>query len=130
MKKLLLISLVLVILDQATKFFIDGTTNCGAAFGILQGFNVLFIVIGVLVAGVLLVYRKRLEGIGFYGGILLFSGVIGNLIDRVFLGYVRDFIDVGFWPSFNLADSYNTIGIFLLIIYIWKYENKQSKIKK
>jgi len=127
MKKLLLISLLLIILDQITKFFIDGITNYGAAFGILQGFNILFIIIGMIVVAGILIYSKRLRGIGFYGGILLFSGTVGNLIDRIFLGYVRDFIDLGFWPSFNLADSYNTIGAALLVIYLWKYEKINKK---
>lgn len=130
MKRFLLIAAVLVVFDQLTKSFIKGTTNSGAAFGILQGYNLLFIIVGVIVAVVLLVYRKKLKGLGFYGGVLLFSGVIGNLIDRIFLGHVRDFIDLGFWPSFNLADSYNTIGVILLIIYIWKYENRQSKVEE
>ena len=111
---------ILVLLDQAAKYFIKGTVNYGAAFGILQGYKWLFIVVSLIAISVLIFYEKKLKGIGFYGGVLLFSGAIGNLIDRIFFGYVRDFIDLKIWPSFNLADSYNTIGIILLVIYFWK----------
>ena len=113
---------LLVLIDQISKYLLESSRNYGAAFGILQGYRILFIIIGILVVFFIIYYRKGFSGFGFYGMILLISGTIGNLIDRVFLGYVRDFIDLRFWPSFNLADSYNTIGVVLLIIYIWKSE--------
>lgn len=120
MYKSILIVAILVVLDQLSKVFIEGAINYGAAFGILQGYRILFIIVSLIVIGLIVFYRNKLKGIGYYGGVLLFSGTVGNLIDRLFLGYVRDFIDVGFWPSFNLADSYNTVGVVLLIIYIWR----------
>ena len=52
--------------------------------------------------------------------IFLISGIIGNSTDRILFGHVRDFINVGFFPVFNLADSFNFIGIVLLIILLWK----------
>ncbi|MBI5413847.1 signal peptidase II [Candidatus Peregrinibacteria bacterium] len=52
--------------------------------------------------------------------ILLISGAIGNLINRIFTGAVIDFIAFSFWPSFNLADSYLTVGAFLLVIFYGK----------
>ena len=51
---------------------------------------------------------------------LIFSGAIGNLIDRIFLGYVVDFIDIGLWPAFNVADSAITIGAIGIIYYLIK----------
>ena len=54
----------------------------------------------------------------FFG--LLIGGIIGNLIDRIMLGYVVDFIDFRIWPVFNLADSFVTISVIGLIFYLWK----------
>ena len=119
-KKFSLLALTLILLDQLTKYFFGTTKNYGAAFGILQGWKLLFVIISFFVIGFILYYKDKIEGYGYYGLILLFSGTIGNLVDRLVFGYVRDFIDLGFWPSFNLADSFNTIGVILLIIYFWK----------
>ena len=126
MKLLFLWVFLLVVFDQITKFFIHGTINYGAAFGILQGWQWLFVVVSVFMIGFLYYYRNKVKGYGYFGLVLLFSGVIGNLIDRIFYGYVRDFIDLGFWPSFNLADSYNSVGVILLIVYFWKFDNIKS----
>ncbi|MCX6763646.1 MAG: signal peptidase II [Candidatus Moranbacteria bacterium] len=59
-----------------------------------------------------------------YSLILILSGAISNLIDRLYYGCITDFIDLKFWPVFNLADSFIVIGIFLLII-----QNLKSKEK-
>jgi signal peptidase II len=96
--------------------------NTGAAFGIFQGHSsALKIVAGVgiivlLVTG-FLVYRRipalvsRLNIIAFG---LIMAGVAGNLIDRLRWGYVIDFIDVGIWPAFNIADSATTVGAVII----------------
>ncbi len=55
---------------------------------------------------------------------LQFGGAIGNLIDRVRLGHVTDFFDVGPWPIFNIADSSIVIGIGMMIFYFWFLEGK------
>ena len=120
MKKYLLISIALVLLDQITKFYFESSRNYGAAFGILPGWKWLFIVASFVVLGLVYYYKDKVKSYGAYGLVLLFSGVIGNLVDRLYLGYVRDFIDFGFFPSFNLADAYNTVGVFLLIAYFWR----------
>lgn len=117
MKNLLLISLVLILLDQITKFYFPGITNTGGAFGILKGLNLVFIVVSFLVLGFVFYYLKKTNKYEF---VLIFSGTIGNLIDRLFFGHVRDFIDLKIWPVFNLADVYNTIGVFLIIFYLLK----------
>ena len=121
MNKFFITGALLVALDQLSKLFISGSRNYGAAFGILQGWKWLFILAGLFVLGFIYYYKDKVKDYGFIGLILLFSGVVGNLIDRLYFGYVRDFIDVGFWPSFNLADSYNTLGVILLIIYFWRH---------
>ncbi|MEK6923057.1 MAG: signal peptidase II [Nanoarchaeota archaeon] len=126
MKRLIFSVIVLVLIDQLSKYLLESSRNYGAAFGILQGYKILFIIIGMMAIFLFIYYRKRFSGLGFYGMIFLLGGTIGNLIDRIVLGYVRDFIALGFWPSFNLADSYNTTGVVLLIIYVWKTEQKKA----
>jgi signal peptidase II len=95
--------------------------NTGAAFGLFPGSRVPFIVVSVVAIGVVLYlfFRETYRSVAnrvLLGCIL--GGAIGNLIDRVRLGYVVDFIDIGFgtarWPVFNAADSAVTIGVLLL----------------
>ena len=50
----------------------------------------------------------------------ILGGTIGNLIDRIAYGFVIDFLDFRIWPVFNVADSFVTIGVIGLIIYLWK----------
>ena len=117
MKHLLLLA-ILILLDQLTKFLFSNVKNYGAAFGILQGQILLFIIISLAVI-VFCVYYYKIKKLRL-PLILILAGTIGNLIDRLFLGYVRDFINLKIWPVFNLADSLNVIGIALLIYIIWK----------
>ena len=122
----LLLGLLLIILDQLTKiltfkksfFIINYTTNTGAAFGIFQGFNTILIFISFLVILFIILYLKRAKQ--HLPLILILSGIIGNLIDRILLGFVRDFIDIRIWPVFNLADFYITIGALILILHAYK----------
>ena len=72
--------------------------------------------------------RKRKEQI--LPVILIVSGLLGNLIDRVFRGFVVDFIDFKFWPVFNIADSCIFIGVIWLIIVILKEDFKEKENKK
>ena len=61
---------------------------------------------------------------------LQLSGAFGNIVDRIRLGSVTDFIDVGSWPVFNIADSCISVGMFLLILHIiisWKNEKKVNE---
>ena len=110
--------LLLILSDQITKYFFSFVFNTGGAFGILKGINIFFVIINVVILGVCLYYYKKKK---FRIPLLfLISGIIGNLIDRVYFGYVRDFISIGTFPVFNLADSFNFIGIVLLIVIFWK----------
>lgn len=105
--------LVLLALDLITKQIFGNIKNYGAAFGALEGFNWFFVAIGAIVIWILLKYRKKVNKYGFY---FLMAGVLGNLIDRVIFRYVRDFISINIWPSFNLADVFNVVGVILIII--------------
>lgn len=102
------IFLSLVFLDQLSKYFADKfgfviVQNKGVAFSLLNNIHPIFI---ALVLVVLL--RTCFNKIWF---VLIMAGGLSNLIDRIRLGYVVDFIDLKFWPVFNLADVFITIGM-------------------
>lgn len=96
--------------------------NTGAAFGILQNMNTLLGFISLAVIGMILFYYDRIpkDRLAQFCFAIILGGAIGNLIDRIRLGYVIDFIDFRIWPAFNVADSALTIGAVGLIIYFWK----------
>lgn len=99
--------------------------NVGVAFGLLQ-FGVLRWVLVAVALGVAVAIawsckeRKLKEHFVAWG--LIMGGALGNAIDRIFLGTVTDFIDVGFWPAFNVADSALTVGVVLLVWHAWRKE--------
>ncbi|NQV04595.1 MAG: signal peptidase II [Candidatus Omnitrophica bacterium] len=108
-------------------FHITFVKNTGAAFGLFKNGTVIFILISVaavvVIAGFILRSIRRgdfsLRPLFNSGLVLIVSGAMGNLIDRLRVGYVIDFIDVRIWPVFNIADTSITIGtIFLVISFI------------
>lgn len=153
---LLIITPLLLILDQLSKIFIDRNfflgesvtvfenffhityiRNKGAAFGILAGspWRVpFFVTVGVIACAALLWYLystradQKLLQIAL---VMVFAGAIGNIIDRVRLSEVIDFIDVHWyqhhWPAFNVADSAITIGVGLMIVDLWREERRLKK---
>ncbi len=95
--------------------------NTGAAFSLFQGRSTTLLLIGVIVIGVLIYYYRALpQGQPVLrlavGGVL--GGAVGNIIDRVRLGYVTDWIHVTHYPTFNIADSCITVGMITLAIYL------------
>ena len=110
------------LISEAGFFRIIHTHNTGAAFGLFQGHSfALTIVASVGIAVILLyalfIYRRFpiLENrLGRLALGLILGGAVGNLIDRLNLGYVTDFIDIGVWPTFNIADSAVTVGVIIL----------------
>lgn len=94
--------------------------NPGIAFSIAMPYFML-IILNILIFGVIIVYLLRNLNLTKYLSLftiaLLSAGAMGNLIDRIRLGYVIDFISIGSFPVFNFADSYITIAIFLLILF-------------
>ena len=121
--KLLVIFFFVLLLDQFTKYIIRTNLmvresipiidkifsitylrNTGVSFGLFKGFNILFIFITLIVLGffVYVYLKKRKYPVQFA---LIFAGIIGNLIDRIFFGSVIDFFNFHIWPVFNIADS-------------------------
>lgn len=96
--------------------------NRGAAFGILQNKQWFFILVTLLIFGGMgyMFYNYKIEGKLFLAAIvLIIGGGIGNLIDRIFRGYVVDFLQFSFFsPVCNLADYFITVGAVLLIISV------------
>jgi signal peptidase II len=135
-----LITILVIILDIVTKAIIVHKVayhesirvlpfinivhieNRGAAFGLFADFgNIFFIAVSIIAILFILYYlkavQKRLEIISLS---LVLGGAVGNLIDRIRIGKVTDFIDFyvnnWHWPSFNVADSALTVGI---ILFLW-----------
>jgi signal peptidase II len=97
--------------------------NSGVAFGLLRGNSTALLTCAVLLGLAAigwLVWSYRANTFLLIAGGLIAGGAIGNLLDRIRFGHVRDFIAVGPWPSFNLADSAITIGAVIAMIGIWR----------
>jgi len=89
--------------------------NTGAGFSLLQDHNLLLTAIGIIIISLLVYFFKTFKGHEKYFASLIIGGAFGNLVDRIFLGYVVDFIYLSFWPTFNIADASITIGAIGLI---------------
>ncbi len=141
----LVVALVCVLLDRATKYLaaafiglgeskiaIDGVLNFtyirneGMAFGLLSDKRYIFIIASVILLAAILVflfiYRKQ-ANVWFKASCgLILGGGIGNMIDRIYLGYVIDFIDVrilSFWKwVFNIADACVCVGVGMFAVYL------------
>ena len=133
--------------DQITKFAIKGTlrlgeswpteglirlthgANTGTAFGLLPNQTLLLIFASIIAIGFLIYFYRAYAlpnpilrlAIG-----LQLGGAFGNLFDRVAFGAVTDFIDVGRWPIFNIADSSICVGMATLIIVLLLFDRKQQ----
>ena len=93
--------------------------NSGTIFGLFPNIPVILTIASVVAIACLIFFYKTQKNVGGWLRLaiaLLLGGAIGNFIDRVSMGEVTDFIDVGMWPVFNIADSAITCGIFLLIL--------------
>jgi signal peptidase II len=94
--------------------------NTGAAFGLFQGRNPVLALLALGVVLVLVAVFRQLVSLR-WGAVALglqLGGAVGNLIDRFRHGFVVDFIDPSFWPTFNVADSAITIGVLLLLVLV------------
>jgi len=104
--------------------------NTGVAFGMFQNNNVLFAILVSIIALVIIVFYPSLTEDDWYLRIALslqLGGAVGNLIDRITIGHVTDFISVGNFAVFNIADSCVTIGVGVMILGMWIQERKEKK---
>lgn len=139
------LSVLVIVLDQATKAWADSVLYLGEVVPVMPGFNIrlaynhgaafsflgdaggwqrwLFIGLAVVVSMVLLRWLRQLPA-GAHATAasfaLILGGAIGNLIDRISTGYVVDFVDWyvdawGHWPTFNIADSALSVGVCLML---------------
>ncbi|KKY02422.1 lipoprotein signal peptidase [Paraclostridium benzoelyticum] len=108
-------------------FHLTYVENRGAAFGMFQNNQMVFVVVALIacIFGLYYLYKKQLNLLGKSAIILIIAGAIGNLIDRVKLGFVVDYFDFRIvWNYvFNVADVFVVIGTILLCIYIIFFEN-------
>jgi len=106
--------------------------NTGAAFGMLQSFGDVFTVLAIVVAIAILYYFPQVPSgdwpLRLAMG-LQFGGAVGNLIDRLRIGWVTDFISVGSFPVFNVADASISIGVAVLLIGVWLKERQRKPVQ-
>ena len=159
MLKWIWLALFVVVIDQLTKYIASNSLtmfqpvavmpmfnwtlmhNTGAAFSFLadqSGWQRwFFAAVAVIVSIVLFVWIKRLEQHEKWQAIalaLILGGAVGNVIDRLWLGYVIDFIQVyyeqWYWPAFNVADSAIVIGVGMIIIESLREYRDEKKLEK
>jgi signal peptidase II len=145
----LTIAFVIVLVDQATKFWAQATLNYGDPVAIVPGFNLLlvyntgaafnllseasgwqrwfFAAIALVVSIVITMWLRSLGPRQWWLPIaltLILGGALGNFWDRVTLGYVIDFIEIYYdkwsWPAFNVADSAICVGAVMLLLSGWR----------
>ncbi len=102
--------------------------NTGAAFGLFKYQTAAFIFISLIAIAFTVFYLVKKKVIFYLPFALILGGAAGNLIDRLRLGYVVDFIDLHFWPVFNIADSCITIGAISLFVIILRGKDASRTI--
>lgn len=145
------VAALIVILDQWTKYLVRTLIpfgeswspwpwlapyarlvhwqNTGAAFGMFQGFGLVFTVLAFAVAIAILYYFPRVPSHEWalrVAMVMMLGGAVGNLIDRLTQGTVTDFISVGTFAVFNVADASISVGTAILILAVWISERKQK----
>ena len=104
--------------------------NEGAAFGLFQGASSFFTVLAIVVSVLIIIYYPKIESgvwlLRVAMGLQL-GGALGNLFDRLSIGYVTDFLSVGSFPVFNVADASITVGAALLLLYTWFMDDKDTE---
>lgn len=136
------IALVVTLVDQLSKlaiqqhmalyqsipvipgfFHITYIINRGAAFGLLEDQQWLFLAMALILFGLYFVFRKKMPAVPqvYLGTGLLLGGALGNALDRTISGQVTDFFDFRIWPVFNVADMGIVLGVLLLLWYNWTH---------
>ena len=154
-KRIALISIIFILLDQIIKIVVSNSIelnhmievipnffslarvhNYGAAWSMLSGNVILLIIIAVIALVAIyfmFIHKKKLKVIEEVTYSLLIGGIIGNLIDRIFLGYVVDYLSFNIFgymfPVFNLADIGIVVSVFGLIFLSIQEEIKCKRLK-
>jgi len=144
MRPMIIVAVLAICLDQLTKiifrrvvavrgtikvvegwFHITYAENTGMAFGMLRGWNPVFIIVGFVAIGFIFIYYRQFKSSRWMKislGLLL-GGALGNLTDRIIFGYVTDFLQfrwwfvhLRWWPSFNIADACVVAGAAMVIL--------------
>ena len=149
------VALAVIAIDQIVKFIVSAAlplggawspfagpnpfiqiihaANTGVAFGLFQNLGPIFILVPLSISGAILVYARRLHDTQRFMAVALgftLGGALGNVIDRVRIGYVIDFFDVGIGSlrnASNVADWCIVLGVILLAIAMWR-EERQAKL--
>lgn len=149
---LLSISGMIIILDQISKYLVRANLsfqetwvpwewlspyarivnwqNTGAAFGMFQNMNTVFMILAIIVSIGILYYYPRVPRAEWYLWLALclqLAGAVGNLIDRIHQGYVTDFISVGTFAVFNVADASISTGVAVMLVGLWIKEQQEKK---
>lgn len=152
---LIVVSAAIIVIDQATKLWITnnlalGETYCiidgiceqvrflhwyntGIAFGLFQGNSALFSVTSIAIVVIIVVFYNQIPKQEWLLRLALafeVGGALGNFIDRVTLGHVTDFVAVGKFPIFNVADASINIGVALMLLSILLEEIKDRRKKQ
>ncbi len=147
------VAAVIVAIDQWTKYLVQTNipfegvwapwdwllpyarivhwSNTGAAFGMLQGYALIFTVLAFIVSGLIIYYFPKISPSDWPLRLALclqLGGALGNLVDRLMHGgQVTDFISVGNFAVFNVADSCITVGVIVLLVGFWIKDLQQKK---
>jgi signal peptidase II len=104
--------------------------NTGAAFGMFQNGNTVFSVLAIIVICVILYYYPLVERTDWFLRLAMgmqMAGAAGNLVDRLMIGKVTDFVSIGTFPVFNVADASISVGVAVLLLGIWLKERAEKK---
>ena len=153
---LYIIGILIVVLDQISKEFVRHYlsigqiwtpwpwlapyariihwSNTGVAFGMFQGKSLFFALLAAIVAAAIIYYYPQIppeDKVLRFALSMQLGGALGNLIDRIFNGgQVTDFISVGNFAVFNVADACITVGVLVLLLGVWLQEKREKELKK
>ena len=107
--------------------------NTGSAFGMFQNMNTIIMILATLVSIAILYYFPKVsreEKFLRFALSLQLGGAVGNLIDRIRQGFVTDFVSVGTFPVFNVADASISCGVAILLLGVWIIDRQKAKAAK
>jgi signal peptidase II len=152
---LFLVAGLIVLLDQLTKYLIRSNLalgeiyrpdlwitqfarivhwqNTGAAFGMFQSLGNVFMILSMIVSVAIIYYYPqvpRQDRLIRLAMAMLLGGAVGNLVDRLYQGYVTDFVSISEFPVFNIADACISLGVVVLFVGMWFQEREKEASKE